>query len=120
MRTDGRRKKKLIIAFHFQSSDQARWKCETCRTTGLETKRNCGFLGQLQSGREKVVWTRKQASTTRCPKSVITPQSLQWLEEFFAWKFAGRDAMGELSAKDVDAFCTLETELRAEAGDGYE
>ena len=38
------RTKKLIVAFHFQFSSQAGWRCDVCRRTGLEKKRRCGWL----------------------------------------------------------------------------
>ncbi len=44
MRPDGERKKKLIVAFHFQYANQAAWKCDSCRRGGLELKRRCGFI----------------------------------------------------------------------------
>ena len=50
-----------------------------------------------------------------CPKSLVTARSVEWLEKFFAWKFAGGGALDELEAREADAFLTLEREWR-EAG----
>jgi hypothetical protein len=49
-----------------------------------------------------------------CPKSYITPESLGWLEEFQVRKLFGFGDLTTLSARAVDAFCTLEKELAAE------
>jgi len=64
-----------------------------------------------------VVWARGRASAEECPKSLVTPQSVEWLEKFFAWKFAGGGRLEELTARDADAFVTLEKEWR-DANDG--
>jgi len=58
------------------------------------------------------VWLRGKASTEECPKSLVTPQSLEWLERFFTWKFSGGGGFAELPARDADAFLTLEREWR--------
>ena len=44
-RAERRRKKKLLVAFHFQFSNQAGWECDACRRSGLEIRRRCGWLG---------------------------------------------------------------------------
>jgi hypothetical protein len=54
---------------------------------------------------------------TSCPKSSITPESLSWLEEFYAWKLAGGMDYRTMSARQVDAFSVLEGELEAERRD---
>jgi len=117
VRLDRGRTKKLIIAFHFQFSDQAGWKCETCRAAGLEKKRRCRFIPGLGDTPERAVWARKHAATTNCPKSLISAESLAWIEEYCAWKLAGGADYRALGARQLDAFHTLEQELRAE-GDG--
>ena len=48
------RKKKLIVAFHFQFSNQAGWKCDACRRSGLERERRCGWLGWPHDGRARL------------------------------------------------------------------
>ncbi len=50
---------------------------------------------------------RKEIAVTRCPKSLITAQSLAWLELFQFWKLGGLDK-DDLCAKDWDAIVTLE------------
>jgi hypothetical protein len=114
VRADRGRKKKLIIAFHFQFSDQAGWKCETCRTAGLERKRRCRFVPGLEDTPERAVWARKRIATTNCPKCLISAESLAWIEEYFAWKLTGKADYRTLGARQLDAFCALEQELRAE------
>ena len=114
MRPERRRTKKLILAFQFQFSDQAGWKCETCRAAGLEKRRRCRFLAGFEEGSERAIWARKQVVATNCPKSSITPESLSWIEEFYAWKLAGGMDYRTMSARQVDAFSVLERELAAE------
>lgn len=112
MRVDGRRKKKLIVAFHFQSSNQAAWRCDECRRLGLESRRRCGWLPEERRGERKLVWARGRVGAEECPKSLVTPLSLEWVEKFLTWKFAGLRDVNELSARDADAFLTLEREWR--------
>ena len=114
MRPDRGRKKKLILAFHFQFSDQAKWKCETCRAAGLETKRRCGFTTRTAELPESVVWARKHMVATSCPKPLITAESAACLAEYYAWRFAGKRSHEELTARQLDAFSTLEREAMAE------
>jgi hypothetical protein len=106
-----RRTKKLIVAFHFQFSNQAAWKCDPCRKSGLEGKRRCGFASQPVTGQGSPVWIRGSVVVTSCPKSYVTGQSSTLVEEFFTWKLFGTLNPYELQAKTVDAFCVLEKEL---------
>jgi hypothetical protein len=46
--------------------------------------------------------------STQCPKSLITPQSLAWLEMFFAWKAFGGGLSFSMQAKCCDALLVLE------------
>lgn len=113
MRVDGRRTKKLIVAFHFQSSRQAGWRCGDCRRQGLEEKRRCGWLPESRRGARRLVWVgRGRAATEECPKSLVTAQSIEWLEWFFTWKFSGGGDVSEMAARDADAILTLEREWR--------
>jgi|SRR5579862_3455918 len=112
MRVDGRRKKKLVVAFHFQSSNQAAWRCDECRRLGLEERRRCGFLEDARRGPKKLVWARGRVGAEECPKSLVTAQSLEWVEKFLTWKFEGAPRIGELTARDADAFLILEREWR--------
>lgn len=110
----GRREKKLTVAFHFQFANQAAWKCDDCRRSGLERKRNCGFLFSGDAQSTKVIWARKTVATASCPKSYITADSLAWIESFEAWKRAGGSNLFNAPARQADAFHILESELSAE------
>jgi hypothetical protein len=81
-------------------------------------KRRCGWLPAALETPEKVVWARKRASTDRCPTSVVSAQSLSWIEQFYVWRRLGAKYPGELSARDVEAFLILEGETRGEESDG--
>jgi hypothetical protein len=105
----------LIVAFHFYRTSQAGWKCDQCRRQELDVKRRCGFLAAEKRGPKKLVWVRGHVSTEECPKSLVTPQSVELLERFFGWKFSGGGPLEEIAAKAADAFLILEGELRAEA-----
>jgi hypothetical protein len=109
--------KKLIIAFQFQFANQAAWKCDACRRSGLVQERGCAFAGAAE--RPRPVWARRGVAAARCPKSVITGESLALVEEFLAWKLAGGD-VNMRAAKSVDAFFALEMEWRKETRDGDE
>ncbi len=118
MQPDGNRTKKLILAFHFHQSDQAGWKCEDCRKSGLERSRRCGFLPLVQEP-ARIVWARKRVATDQCPKSEVTAQSLEWLEKFFVWKRLGAAYPETPGARDVEAFLLLEQELEREREGNY-
>jgi len=62
-----------------------------------------------------VVWARRQVATEECPKSLITAESLGWLEAFYAWKRLGGPPVEEMSARQVQAFLLLDRELAVEA-----
>ena len=116
MRIERRRTKKLIAAFHFELSNQAGWKCGDCRKNGLEKKRRCGWLAGAKDGPERIVWARRGVGVSECPTSLITTQSLQWIEAFHAWKLCGWSD-GEATARQVEALCVLENEWRKEQPD---
>ena len=116
MRAERRRKKKLTVAFHFFNKDQAGWNCEQCRRQGLERRRRCGFLAEEERGPARVVWTRGQTSAEECPKSLITPGSMELLEKYYVWKLAG-GSWAEAAAREADGFMILENERRAGNGE---
>ncbi len=123
MRTDGERKKKLIVAFHFtianqQSQNRAGWNCESCRRHGLEAKRRCGFLPAQERGEARIVWGRGQTHTEECPKSLVTAESLAWLEEFFVRRRLGIADLPDPAARKVDAFLILRDEMEREERNG--
>jgi hypothetical protein len=117
VRPDGSRKKKLIVALHFQFSNQAGWECASCRKAGLETKRRCGWIPRAQETPERVIWARNGAATTVCPKSFVSAQSMAWLEEYLVRRKLGQRGIDDLGAREVEAFLILEHEL-AEANGG--
>jgi hypothetical protein len=111
MRAVGSRKKKLIVALHFQFSNQAGWECETCRKAGLETKRRCGWIPRALETAPRVIWARNSVATMTCPKSFITAQSLAWVEEYLVRRKLGQKGIEGLGAREVEAFLILEHEL---------
>ncbi len=117
MRTDGDRKKKLIVAFHFQFANRAGWDCDACRKNGLEKKRRCGYLPAESRGEPRLVWVRKRAQTEECPKSMVTGESLSLLEEFFVRRRLGMTNEMEMAARKVDAFMVLREEMEREEKD---
>lgn len=82
----------------------------------MEKKRRCGWLPAVPD-RERVVWARKSKSLMTCPKSYITALSLSWIDQFQAWKLFGLPDIYSLPARQIDAFCVLENELRLEVED---
>jgi hypothetical protein len=120
VRIERDRKKKLVVAFHFLRSEavgpnKTGWKCDQCRRQGLEVRRRCGFLGEEQRGAPRVVWVRGAAASEECPRSLVTPASIEFVEKFFASKVS---STGELTAREVEAFLLLEKEWRAEQANG--
>jgi hypothetical protein len=113
MRAERGRKKKLVVAFHFQKSNAAAWKCDVCRSRGLEEKRRCGWLAKRKPEGQPV-WARGGVGIAECPKSFINPESLTWIEEFNVRKLFGFGDVMSLPARAVDAFCTLEREIAME------
>jgi hypothetical protein len=112
VRAQRRRTKKLIVAFHFLKEDRAGWKCEQCRRQGLEATRRCGWLAEHERAPHKVVWARGRARAEECPVSLVSPQSVEWVERFFAWKLTGGGSATEMPAREADALLMLEKEWR--------
>ena len=113
MRSERGRKKKLVVAFHFQYANQTAWRCDTCRKAGLEKRRRCGWLPHEASAPE-VVWARRQIAVDSCPTSYVTAASLEFLETFHALKLFGTRDYRALPARQVEASMILENELRSE------
>jgi hypothetical protein len=111
MRIVRSRKKKLIVALHFQFSNQAGWECETCRKAGLEIKRRCGWLPRGEETPPRVIWAHNNVATMICPKSFITAQSMAWVETYLVRRKLGQRGIAGLGARDVEAFLILEHEL---------
>ena len=69
VRIKRRRTKKLIVAFHFQFANQAAWRCDECRSQGLDQKRRCARKPIIVAAR--TVWARHGVAALSCPKSTI-------------------------------------------------
>ena len=111
MRVIGSRKKKLIVALHFLTSNQAGWECASCRKAGLEEKRRCGWVPAALETSPRVVWARDDVATMECPKSFVTAQSIAWVEEYAVRRRFGQRDIDRVGARDVQAFLILEHEL---------
>jgi hypothetical protein len=123
VRAERARKKKLVLAFHFQlaneqSAGRTGWDCESCRKHGLEKSRRCGFLDPQHLGAARIVWGRKQLQSDECPKSAITGVSLSLLEEFFVRRRLGIQESIDTDARKVDAFLILRDQMEREERDG--
>ena len=121
-RAERGRKKTLIVAFHFELSNQAGGRCDVCRRSGLENKRRCGWLAP-KSGVQPpgpLVWVRQDVTLTECPAFYVTAESQSLVEEFLVRRRLGAIHIEELSARQVDAFLTLERVLRAEVNHGQQ
>ena len=110
-RAERSRTKKLIVAFHFQFSNQAGWRCDVCRKSGLERKRRCGWLPAVEEDGPPGAAYR---SLRTCPKSLVTAESQTTVEEFFIRRRLGLKREEYLTARQVEAFAILEKELTAE------
>jgi hypothetical protein len=64
-----------------------------------------------------VIWARGNAVSTRCPKSVITAESLHYLELFSIWKQSGGGELWQVDAKTADALLVLAKEYAEEKVD---
>jgi hypothetical protein len=70
-------------------------------------------LGEESAADSRAVWARGPIILRRCPKSVITAQSLYYIEQFKIWKQMGGNVW-EMDAKSVDALVLLEREWQTE------
>jgi len=118
MRLVGSRKNKLIVALHFQFSNQAGWECGACRKSGLEMKRRCGWIPAALDTPVRVVWANSHAATNVCPKAFITAESMAWVEEYLIRRKLGQRGIERLGARDVEAFLILEHQLGKIEGRG--
>jgi hypothetical protein len=99
-------------------SNQAGWKCDICRRSGLEKKRGCGWLPRGERKQVAPVWARKHIALETCPKSTITAESQSLVEEFLVRRRLRALGWEGLSARQVEAFVILEKALAAEMEDG--
>jgi hypothetical protein len=123
VRVERARKKKLIVAFHFQLANaefagRAGWDCESCRRNGLEVKRRCGFLPEERRGEPRIVWGRRQVQSQECPKSFVTGDSIALLEEYFVRRRLGISDSMETEARKTDAFLILRDLMEWEERNG--
>lgn len=61
-----------------------------------------------QAPKKRVVWARGDLLCTQCPKSIITSESLNFLDEFQVWKQLGSWDASRLSARSAEALTVLE------------
>ncbi len=61
---------------------------------------------------------RGRVSTTECPRSLITGESVAWLEQFHAWKRLGFPDARRLTAREGHAMLILEQEYGVEVSGG--
>lgn len=108
MRAVRGRTKKLLIAFHFQFSNRAAWDCDECRIRGLVSIRNCAFSNEAIENTSKPVWARRGITTCKCPKSMITAESLYLVEQFYIWKRFGCDDPLSMNARTAEAIAVLD------------
>jgi len=80
----------------------------------LEIKRRCGWIPAAIETPAQVVWARGPVATDVCPKSVITAQSIGWIEEFLVWKRLGLTLNLDASVRQVEAFLILEEQISSE------
>ena len=91
-----------------------------CRKSGLEKKRNCGWLGFREGPKAAPVWARKGIALGVCPRSYVTGESIALLDEFAVNRRLGRADVSRLSGRQVDAFLILEEAVAAEIKDGQQ
>ena len=65
-----------------------------------------------------MVWARGRVVAEECPKSLVSAESIELLEKFFARRAFGAGGWPDPTAREADAFLTLEAEIRAEVGNG--
>jgi hypothetical protein len=67
-----------------------------------------------------VVWARGRVISKQCPKSVISAESLRFLDMYRAWKSLGKGCTMSLEARSAEAIELLEREWLAEKEHGKE
>lgn len=76
--------------------------------------RKCAWAFPNEATDKKAVWARKSVTCERCPKSVVTAESLTYLEQFSVWKQLGGQSLWEFDAKAADAMILLDQEWQKE------
>lgn len=67
-----------------------------------------------------VVWARGPIAIDECPTSLITAQSIGWVEEFIVWKRLRPALPFDLNARQAEAFLILDDQLELEKQNGTE
>ncbi len=70
--------------------------------------RNCAWTAEGSKPSSRVVWARRDLIAFHCPKSIITAQSLSFLEQFRIWKAFGGGIPWSIEAKAGEAILVLE------------
>ena len=65
-----------------------------------------------------IVWARNGVTTTSCPRSQASADSLTWIEEYPIWRMTGRAGLLRLPARKAEAFLALEAEWMKEKQHG--
>jgi hypothetical protein len=100
--------------------NQAAWKCDCCRKSGLENDRRCGFRSDAAAGPERIVWARRRIATSECPVSYITAESLYLIEQYYVFRRFGSSNIHEAPSRWIEAFLLLEQEQAEEQKHGGE
>jgi hypothetical protein len=77
-------------------------------------KRRCGWLPGADATPVHVVWARNGLGVQVCPKSLISSESVAWLEEFAVWKRLGGLDPRQMPARTAEAFLILEEQFSQE------
>ncbi|MFL6352381.1 MAG: hypothetical protein ACJ74Z_11105 [Bryobacteraceae bacterium] len=80
--------------------------------------RNCAWADKGQAVSERAVWARGGVFSTQCPKSVITAQSLYFIDQFAFWKEFGGKSIWGIEAKTAEALLVLDQAWRMENQNG--
>jgi hypothetical protein len=76
--------------------------------------RNCAWRDDGVLPSSTTVWARGGVGAFHCPKSIITAQSLHFVEQFHVWKKFGGGAPWLIDAKVAEAILVLEEAWRKE------
>ncbi len=57
------------------------------------------------------MWARGGVGTVQCPRSVISGESVSYVEHYMAWRKLGGMKLEEMEARQAHAFLILEREL---------
>jgi hypothetical protein len=82
--------------------------------------RNCAWVdspAHTDEAPSRIVWARGETISKRCPKSIITADSLYFLAQFQLWKETAEGLSG-MDAKSADAVLLLEREWQMEEENG--